>query len=166
YNLPVHFKRKHITLDIPDEAIKRDDNFWKNYRKDSLSSRDINTYKALDSIFFKEKWENKLLFGRKIINGYVPVGPIDFDLRYLLSFNNYEGFRLGLGGITNEHFSKKIRLEGYGAYGTKDGTFKYMGGFATRVGKTSQSWTGISFTDDVREIASTKFNIDKRVFKI
>ncbi|MFN3755934.1 MAG: carboxypeptidase-like regulatory domain-containing protein, partial [Flavobacterium sp.] len=25
YNLPVHFKRKHITLDIPDEAIKRDD---------------------------------------------------------------------------------------------------------------------------------------------
>jgi len=166
YNIPVKLKRKYISLDIPDEAIRRNDDFWKNYRKDSLNSRDLNTYKALDSLFFKEKWENKLLFGRKVINGYVPIGPVDFDIRYLLSFNNFEGFRLGLGGITNEQFSKKFRLEGYGAYGTKDGAFKYMGGVATRVGKTSQSWTGISFTDDVREIASTKFNIDKRVFKI
>jgi hypothetical protein len=166
YNLPINFKRKHISLEITDDAIKREDDFWKYYRKDSLNARDVTTYKALDSLFFKEKWENKLLFGRKIINGYVPLGPMDFDLRYLLSFNNYEGFRLGLGGITNELFSKKIRFEGYGAYGTKDGTFKYMGGFATRIGKTSQSWTGISYTNDVREIASTKFNIDKRVFKI
>lgn len=166
YNAPVSFKRKYMVMDIPDEAINREDDFWKKNRKDSLSARDLNTYKALDSIFFKEKWENKLLFGRKIINGYVPVGPIDFDLRYLLSFNNYEGFRLGLGGVTNDQFSKKFRLEGYGAFGTKDLKSKYMGGFATRIGKASQSWAGINFTDDVREIASTKFSIDKRVFKI
>lgn len=166
YNSPVSFKRKYMVMDIPDEAINREDDFWKKTRKDSLSARDLNTYKALDSIFFKEKWENKLLFGRKIINGYVPVGPIDFDLRYLLSFNNYEGFRLGLGGITNDQFSKKFRLEGYGAFGTKDLKSKYMGGFSTRIGKASQSWTGFSFTDDIREIASTKFSIDKRTFKI
>ncbi|MFN4197903.1 MAG: carboxypeptidase-like regulatory domain-containing protein, partial [Flavobacterium sp.] len=166
YNSPVSFKRKYMVMDIPDEAINREDDFWKKTRKDSLSARDLNTYKALDSIFFKEKWENKLLFGRKIINGYVPVGLIDFDLRYLLSFNNYEGFRLGLGGITNDQFSKKFRLEGYGAFGTKDLKSKYMGGFSTRIGKASQSWTGFSFTDDIREIASTNFSIDKRTFKI
>jgi hypothetical protein len=121
---------------------------------------------VLDSIVSKENIESKIRFGRKIVNGYLPFGPFDIDLRYLLSFNNYEGFRVGLGGITNEKFSKKFRLEGYTAYGLKDENFKYHLGFASRIGKFSNSWIGSSYTDDVREIASTNFAIDKRVFKL
>lgn len=162
----VDIKRKSVSLEIPDDAIARPETFWKKYRKDSLTLREGNTYKALDSIFFRKKWESKLIFGKKIINGYVPTGVFDWDLRYLLSFNNYEGFRLGLGGITNEKFSKKLRIDGYGSYGTKDGIFKYQLGMAVRIGKFSYSWLGFNYTDDVREIASTNFLIDKRVFKI
>ncbi|WP_321539900.1 DUF5686 family protein [Flavobacterium piscinae] len=105
-------------------------------------------------------------FGRKIINGYVPLGFFDFDLRYLMSYNNYEGFRFGLGGITNERFSKNYKLDGYLAYGLKDDKLKYHFGGTTRVGNFSNTWAGFSYTDDVQEIGSTKFNIDKRVFKI
>ena len=162
----ISLSRKHIALEIPEKAIDRPENFWEKYRKGKLNQRDINTYKALDSIFFKGKWENKLIFGKKIINGYVPVGPIDWDLRYLLSFNNYEGFRLGMGGITNEKLSKKFRIDGYGAYGTKDGTFKYGIGTAFRIGKFSYSWLGFNYTDDIQEIAATKFTVDKNSFKI
>jgi hypothetical protein len=90
----------------------------------------------------------------------------DFDLRYLLSFNNFEGFRFGIGGVTNEQFSKKYKIDAYTAYGLKDETVKYHLGFAARIGNFSNTWIGASYTDDIREIASTNFAIDKRVFKL
>jgi hypothetical protein len=73
---------------------------------------------------------------------------------------------LGIGGVTNEQFSKKFRLEGYTAYGLKDDESKYHYGGAARIGNYSNSWLGGSFTNDVHEIASTNFVIDKRVFKL
>ncbi len=88
------------------------------------------------------------------------------DLKKIISYNNYEGFRLGLGGITNDRFSKSFRIEGYGAYGTKDGAFKYSLGSGVLLDKNTNTWLNGSYTDDVREIASTVFAVDKRVFKI
>ena len=166
YNLPLKIRKSSVAIDIKDDANIKPESFWNQNRKDSLDTRSQRTYFVLDSIVTKENIEKKIRFGRKVVNGYVPLGPVDFDLRYLLSYNNFEGFRLGLGGITNEKFSKKYRIEGYTAYGLKDETTKYNIGFAGRIGKFSNSWIGASYTDDVREIASTTFAIDKRVFKL
>lgn len=166
YNVPIQIKKATIAIEIKEDAINKGENFWNTYRKDSLDSRSQKTYTVLDSLSKKKNIERRLRFGRKIINGYLPIGAFDLDLRKIISFNNYEGFRLGLGGITNEQFSKKFRIEGYSAYGTKDGNFKYNLGMATRIGKFSNSWIGASFTDDVKEIASSTFAIDKRAFKI
>jgi hypothetical protein len=166
YNIPIKINNPSIAIEIKDDAIKKEDDFWKFYRKDSIDSRSARTYFVLDSVAKKEKIEKKLRIGRKILNGYIPLGPIDLDLRYLLSYNNYEGFRVGLGGVTSEKFSRKYKIEGYSAYGTKDGAFKYNLGAATRTGKFSNTWIGGSYTDDVKEIASSSFAIDKRVFKI
>lgn len=165
-NTDVKIKKSSITIDVKENANKRDDAFWKQHRLDSLDIRSERTYFVLDSVVTKQKIEKKIRFGRKIINGYLPFGPFDFDLRYLLSYNNFEGFRLGIGGITNELFSRKFRLEGYTAYGLKDESLKYNLGTAVRVGNTSNTWIGGSYTDDVREIASTSFATDKRVFKL
>ncbi|HEX9981368.1 MAG TPA: DUF5686 family protein [Flavobacterium sp.] len=166
YNQQVKIHRPSVAIEVRDEAVTTDEAFWGRYRKDSLDLRSQNTYKTLDSIVTHDKLDKKLRLGRKIINGYIPFGPIDLDLRYLASYNNYEGFRLGLGGVTNEKFSVKYRLEGYTAYGTKDGNFKYHLGGAARIGKFSGTWVGGSYTDDVREIASTSFATDKRVFRL
>lgn len=166
YNIPVTIRNPSIYIEVKDDAENKPESFWNQFRKDSLDIRSRKTYVALDSIVEKERIEKRLLQGRKILNGYVPFGPIDMDLRYLLSYNNYEGFRFGLGGRTNEKFSKKYRIDGYTAYGIKDGSFKYSLGFSSRVGKFSNSWIGISYTDDVREIGSSSFAIDKRVFKL
>lgn len=165
-NTDLKIKKSAIAIDVKPNANNRDDSFWAENRKDTLDYRSQRTYVVLDSVITKEKIEKKIKFGRKIINGYLPFGPFDFDLRYLLSYNNYEGFRLGIGGITNEQFSKTFRLDSYTAYGLKDEELKYHFGGAVRVGNFSNSWIGGSFTDDVREIASTNFAIDKRVFKL
>lgn len=120
----------------------------------------------MDSLVEKDNWEQRIILGRRIINGYLPVSFFDIDLRQLVKYNNYEGFRVGLGGTTNDKFSEIFRISTYGAYGTKDGQFKYSLGSAVRVGRFSASWIGGSYTDDVREIGSTSFATDKRVFKI
>jgi hypothetical protein len=165
-NNNLKIKKSSVAIEVKDNANKRDDAFWNQNRTDSLDLRSERTYVVLDSIVTKGNIERKIKFGRKIINGYVPFGPFDFDLRYLLSYNNFEGFRVGIGGITNDSFSKKLRFEGYTAYGLKDENFKYNLGSAVRIGNFSNTWIGGSFTDDVREIASTSFATDKRVFKI
>ncbi|WP_284652683.1 DUF5686 family protein [Flavobacterium terrisoli] len=165
-NPDLNIKKSAIAIDVRPNANKREESFWTENRKDSLDIRSQRTYVVLDSVVAKENIETKIKFGRKAINGYLPFGPIDFDLRYLLSYNNYEGFRFGIGGITNERFSKKFRIDGYTAYGLKDTDTKYNLGAAFRIGNFSNSWIGGSFTDDVREIASTSFVIDKRVFKL
>jgi hypothetical protein len=159
-------KNPSIAIDVKANANARDAVFWKQNRTDSLDIRSERTYFVLDSVVTKQKIERKIRFGRKIINGYLPFGPFDFDLRYLLSYNNFEGFRFGVGGITNEQFSRKFRIEGYTAYGLKDETVKYNLGTALRLGNSSNTWVGGSYTDDVREIASTNFATDKRVFKL
>ncbi|HEX8563730.1 MAG TPA: DUF5686 family protein [Flavobacterium sp.] len=166
FNVPVSISKPAIGTQITDDAPNKSEEFWKAYRRDGNDLRSINTYTVLDSIARKQRLEKKLFIGRKLINGYIPLGPFDVDLRYLLSYNNYEGFRFGFGGITNEPFSKKYRIEGYAAYGTKDGNFKYNLGAAARIGRFSNTWIGGAYTDDVREIASTTFAIDKRVFKL
>jgi hypothetical protein len=58
---------------------------------------------------------------------------------------------VGFGGLQMTGF-KNFRIEGYSAYGTKDGNFKYNIGLSTRVGKFSDSWIGASYTNDVNEI--------------
>ena len=166
YNAPIQISHPAIAIEVRDDAASKSENYWMMLRKDTLDVRQDATYMVLDSISMAERIESKLRFGRKIINGYVPFGPVDLDLRNLISFDNLEGFRIGLGGITNERFSEKFRIDGYTAFGTKDGDFKYHLGSAVRVGRFSGSWIGASYTDDIREIASTTFLTDKRVFKV
>lgn len=166
FNTDVKIKKSFISVDVKEDAIHKPESFWQQNRNGFLDKRSLRTYEALDSIATANQLEKKIRLGRKIINGYVPFSFFDFDLRYLLSYNNFEGFRFGLGGVTNEQFSKKIRLEGYTAYGLKDETIKYHLGFAARIGNFSNTWIGASYTDDIREIASTNFAIDKRVFKL
>jgi hypothetical protein len=166
YNIPVQIKQSYIAVEIKEDAINKPEGFWDSFRKDSLDIRSQKTYLALDSIAIKRRIASRIRFGRKIINGFLPLGFFDMDLRKIISYNNYEGFRLGFGGITNDQFSKQFRIEGYSAYGTKDGDFKYNMGVSARVGKYSNSWISASYTDDVREIANTLYAIESKPFKL
>ena len=166
FNTTVAIKKRLIAIEINADANIKPDYFWNKFRADSLDFRGRNTYTALDSISILNKIEKRLFFGRKIIKGLMPYYFFDLDLKTLLSFNNFEGFRIGLGGTTNERFSKIFRTDGYLAYGLKDLTYKYHFGIATRVGSYSNSWLGLAYTDDLNEIASSSFLTDKKIFRV
>ncbi len=102
---------------------------------------------------------------KQLGNGYFPTKYFNVDLRYLIKFNQYEGIRTGLGGITNDRFSEKFRINGYTVYGFKDHRYKYSIGGGLRLNKATNTWLNVSYTDDLQETGSTKFLTDSRVFQ-
>lgn len=100
----------------------------------------------------------------QIGNGYYPTKYFNFDLRYLIKFNQFEGFRTGLGGVTSERFSEIFRVEGYLVHGFKDKKFKYSIGGGFRLNKQHNSWINFSYTDDLQESGSSNFLTDSRYF--
>lgn len=156
-NKPVTVKRSANTIEIVDEAYKQDEEFWNEYRTDSISKRGKETYVFLDSVVVEEGVEKKLNIARKVLNGYFPTKYADLDLSKIISYNNYEGFRLGIGGVTNTEFSQKYRIESYIAFGTKDTDIKFKIGGAARLNRATNTWLGVNYTDDLKEAAAMNF---------
>ena len=73
-----------------EDAINKPELFWDTYRKDSLDSRSQKTYLVLDSISIKKRIESRIRFGRKIIDGYLPIGKFDLNLRKLFSYKCWQ----------------------------------------------------------------------------
>ncbi|APY01401.1 DUF5686 family protein [Lacinutrix venerupis] len=115
------------------------------------------TKKSTDSI-------NSDALLKQIGNGFFPTNIWNFDLRYLIKFNQYEGFRTGLGGVTNEGFSEDFRIDSYVVYGFRDHRFKYKIGGGVLLNKDTKSWLNISYTDDLMETGSSNFLTDGRTF--
>ncbi|AMA48274.1 MULTISPECIES: DUF5686 family protein [Flavobacterium] len=158
--------KKYFPISLSNKASKRKESTWFESFQDSIDKRSLPTYLSLDSLIDARKYENKLKIGRKIIKGYYPIVFFDLDLRYLFRYNNHEGIRLGLGGITNDHFSKYFRTEAYFGYGTKDYDFKKGASVSLLLDRSAETWLGFGYQDDITEIANNNFEINKKAFKI
>src|SRR5690606_37702697 len=123
------------------------------------STAEIHTEFTQDSI--KERQ-----FLKQLGDGYFPTRYFDFDLRYLVKYNQYEALRTGLGGITNNTFSEKFRIDSYVVYGFKDHRFKYSIGAGFRIAEKTNTWLNFSYTDDLQETGSYPFLTDKRFFQL
>ncbi len=99
-------------------------------------------------------------------SGYYPVGFFDIDLKTLIKYNNYEGFRLGIGGLTNDRLFKNYKLGGYVAYGFKDKALKYSIGASALVNKEKKSWVSFYYADDIKEIGTFDYLTDARVYSL
>jgi hypothetical protein len=118
-----------------------------------------------DVLETKQDSIKKRLLLKSIGNGYFPTKYFNFDLRYLIKYNQYEAVRTGLGGVTNDVFSRKYRLNGYTVYGFRDHRFKYSIGGSFRLAERTNTWVNVSYTDDLQETGSTNFLTDGRSFQ-
>ena len=165
-NKPITFTKPRVKIEVPNSSLKQDSDYWNAFKKDTIDNRKLRTYTSIDSLSVSERIEHKLLLGRKIFNGYFPVSIFDIDLRSIVKYNNFEGFRLGLGAVTNSKLSEKYKIAFYGAYGLKDEEFKYGITPSYLAHKNSETWVSASYTNDISEIAQTNFATDSRRFKI
>lgn len=152
------------TIEISEEASEQSSEFWNKYRTDTLSNRGKETYIVIDSIALEENIEKKIDLARNVLKGYYPTKYVNLNLGKIIGYNNYEGFRFGIGGVTNTNFSKKYRISSYLAYGTKDSELKYHFGAAARLNRNTRTWIGANYTNDLKEAASLNFNTENNSF--
>lgn len=112
------------------DAFLKDDGFWNQYRGDAkVSEREIGTMlNDLRSLTAYKVFEKGLEI---LVSGYVPLGKkdeVEFGpVNTLVSFNDVEGARFRIGGVSTANLSKHWFGRGYVAYGTKDKKLKYYG---------------------------------------
>jgi len=165
-NKPIKIKKASATLEIDEDASNRKSGFWKKYRTDSLSKRGFETYRVIDSIGKKEKFEHYINLSRNIFKGYYPLKNFNLNLSQLINFNNQEGIRLGSGLTTNTNFSKIFKIKAYSAYGLKDRTIKYHLSAYSRINKPTNFWIGGGYTDDLSEAAKLDFLFEDTSFSL
>ena len=165
-NENVSFEEPAIKIDARETSMSKPDKYWFTFQKDSLDRRKMKTYTNLDSLSLSENIERKIFLGRKIFNGYLPISSFDLDLKSILKYNNYEGFRIGIGGTTNNKLSEKYKVSLYGAFGLKDKEFKYGITPSYLLDKETNTWASASYSDDLNEIGQINFATQPRRFKI
>lgn len=116
-----------VFIETEIDANDKDSTFWEQKRNHSLDEKDRKTYTVLDSISDKEKFDKKLTLIQALMQGKIPLGYVQLDLKRILNYRDYEGFRLGVGIETSEKLSKRFQVGGYIAYGFKDKMLKYGG---------------------------------------
>ncbi|MEL7021860.1 MAG: DUF5686 family protein, partial [Bacteroidota bacterium] len=109
-----------------DDVYEKEEAFWTTHRPYELTEKEQGVYDMIDTLQNTPAFRNFMDIALLLITGYKEVGKIDVGpIGAFYSFNDVEGFRLRLGARTNEHFSEKILLEGYAAYGFRDKRWKY-----------------------------------------
>ena len=125
-----------VGVPIPDEVARMDNNvvigdeegvsrtdeaFWEEVRPYRLSEKEKGIYSMVDSVQNVPLYRNIYTLINTVIVGYWNTKYIGIGPYYkLASFNKLEGFRMQPGFRTTTAVSKRIRLSGYAAYGTRD----------------------------------------------
>lgn len=148
----------------PTADLEKPDSFWRNNRfGDSLTQHEKNIYAMADSL----KKNRRYRLGAKVVNigvtGFwdlsdrVRLGPY-FDL---LSTNKVEGLRFRTGFWTLEKFDKKLNLNGYAAYGTKDEQVKGGGGIKYIWNRAKWTKTSLFASSDYDFMTEGDDNLDE-----
>jgi hypothetical protein len=159
FNVPVPDSIKKITTDtyVLEDQIDKDELFWQENRKTTLSEEDNKVYTMVDSI--KKVPMYKTLYGltNMLTTYYYVLGPIELGPYYTTySSNVIEGPRLRFGGRTSNKFSTRIMPGGHIAYGFKDQRYKY-GLYVTYMFNTNPRRTStISYFHDIRQLGKSE----------
>ena len=120
---------------IPMEAYRRSADFWEENRPTEAGTRKQNNVELLMAklrsvpIFYvTEKVVSILTSGYIATNKIPEKSKFEFGpMNTYISGNAIEGARFRVGGTTTTAFSKRLFLDGYLAYGSKDRKLKYDG---------------------------------------
>ncbi len=137
-------------IELAEDARELDEGFWEENRHDKLTATEVNVISMIDSLknirIVKTGTELLKTFAR----GYVEVGQLDLGpWPFLAGYNDVEGWRLRIGGRTNEHFSKKWQFNGYTAYGFDDKQFKFGLGANLIADRTNWTVFNLNYRKDV-----------------
>ena len=164
-NIP-EIEGKNIDIEASIKKNNPAEDFWEQYRKSTLDSTEYHLMAYADSIARRNNIRGQLERNANFNNGYYRISLFDFDLKYLVKYNDYEGFRLGVGGFTNYKFSQYFKLGGYVARGFKDNETKYQLGVNFLIAESTNSILGFNYTKDIQEVGSNLYLTDSRTYSL
>jgi len=133
------------------------DSLLLNENGNHLSEAELNAYQLIDSVIQDEKQKQQFSELELLLNGKIIIKAFDLPLRKLINYNNFEGFRLGLGLMTNDKISEYFSVGSYFGYGFKDKAWNYGGDLILNLHKDSESQLHFSSMNDVFEKAGYHF---------
>jgi len=154
----------NVEYDILFDAQDKDDSFWEQYRYEPLSEKDIETYRLLDSLSKKHNFNRFSGLFKTLIEGKIPYKIFNIDIDKLFGFNNYYGWRLGLGLETNQKVSRFITIGGYAAYSFKRDNLRYGASVNLSLNKRLDMFLKYNYiNDDTESAPSDIFDLTPRL---
>jgi hypothetical protein len=147
----------HLDVEVEKAATDRSEEYWNQYRTDSLTAKDRKTYEVVDSIGKKTNFDKYAKGFKTILSGRIPYKFIDFDLNRILGFNTYEGLILGLGIHTNDRLAKWFKVGGFYQYAFAISTSKYGGDASFLLNKRNDFTIQGGYFYDLLESGGVKF---------
>lgn len=154
----------HIEASFDPKSGERNSKYWNLYRKDSLTAQELKTYRVIDSLGRVANLDRRMKILGSLMTGRIPIGFLNLNFNQMFGYNQYEGYRLGLGLETNQKVSKVIKLGGYYAYGFKDEANKYGGFTELTLNRRYETTINYSYSNDVRESGMYSFGGEASLF--
>ncbi len=154
--IPEKVLRMGNNVVISDEdSGKKDESYWEKARPYRLSDHEKKIYNMVDSIQQAPLYRNIYTILNTLIVGYWNTKYIGFGPYYkTASFNKLEGFRIQLGMRTTAAVSRRIRVGGYVAYGTRDEDVKGGGNIELMFNKRLTRKLTVSASHDVVQLGA------------
>lgn len=114
-----------VAISIDPKAADQPARYWAGWRHDTLSDKEIATYRFIDSIGQAHHFDRMAKGMMTLMNGRIPFKYVELDLRKMAHYNDYEGLYLGMGMYTGKRVSEVWQLGGYWGYGFRDKMAKY-----------------------------------------
>lgn len=147
----------NISAEIMPDASGRDQEFWQQYRVDSLTAREWNTYRIIDSLGRKHHFDERMKGLSALLTGSLPIGYVELNLNRLFRYSKYEGLYAGLGLSTSDKLSRIIKVGGYWGYGFVDQQAKYGGDLRLKLHPYGNLMLNLNYDYDLSESAGTVF---------
>lgn len=145
-------------IEVLEGATKKDEEYWKEVRHDSLSAREEKIYKLVDTIQSLPIYHTWVDIIQLLVAGHYDVGNFEIGPYFnLFSYNKLEGPRFRFGGRTTSKFSRWYEISGYLAYGTRDEKWKYGLGFKTFITKKpNRQLVGMNYKSDLEILGQSQ----------
>ncbi len=150
----------HLDVEVDKDATSRNEPFWNQYRVDSLSRKDRQTYKVLDSVGKANNFDKMARTLQTLLTGRIPWGPIDIDINRFLNYNTYEGLVIGAGIHTNDRLSDWFKIGGFYQYAFAVSTSKYGGDVSFLINRRHDVTLAASGFYDLTESGGVSFPTD------
>lgn len=136
---------------VDKSSLKNSEQILATVRCDTLSQRELNTYRYMDTIGRKYNFDKWARLYPALMNGRIPLKYVDLDINSLLNYNRYEGERPGLGLVTNDLLSGVFSAGVHAGYGFRDKELKYGAHLAVMLNRYHELQLRLSYSNDLRE---------------